>query len=39
MVDEIDAFIDYSDKKKIYFPSDAREYSLYKRKKQFFGLF
>lgn len=39
IVKEIYAFSDYYDNKKIYRPSDAREYSLYKKKRRFFGLF
>lgn len=38
IVDEIDSFRAYTETKKLYRASDAREYSLYKRKRRFFGL-
>lgn len=38
IVDEIDSFRAYTETKKIYRASDAREYSLYKKKRRFFGL-
>lgn len=39
IIKEIYAFSHYCDNKKIYRPSDVREYSLYKKKRRFFGLF
>jgi len=39
IVDEIYDFRAYFNSKKIYRPSDVREYSLYKKKRRFFGLF